>query len=125
MERDPARSEEPPATQDVLSALDDETCRSILSELTEPMTASELGETREIPQSTLYRKLDMLSRAALVREFVEVGPDGGRITRYERDVTDVTVSVEEEGEFSVSIDRPSRRANERLARLWATMGDEL
>lgn len=124
MERDPAQSDETPATQDVLSALDDETCRSILAELTEPMSASELSETRDIPQSTLYRKLDMLSQAALVRELIEAGPNGGRITRYERDVTDVTISVDDD-DVSVSIDRPTRHADERLARMWAKMGDEL
>lgn len=125
MKRNPANSSDSPDAEDVLSALDDEACRSILAALTEPMTASELTETHEIPQSTLYRKLDMLSQAALVREFVEVGTDGGKFTRYERDVTDVTISVEDDEGVSVSIERPPRRADQRLARMWTAMGDEL
>lgn len=125
MVRDPANSGDTPAMQDILSALDDPECRAILSETTEPMTANELTENCDIPKSTLYRKLDLLSRASLVRELIEVGPEGGRITRYERDVTDVTISVEDDDEFSVAIDRPAHHADERLADMWSKMGDEL
>lgn len=124
MEHDPANPGTTPALQDILSALDDPACRAILSETTEPMTASELTDVCDIPKSTLYRKLELLSQAALVRELIGVGPEGGRITRYERDVTDITISVEDD-EFSITIDRPARQADERLADMWSKMGDEL
>lgn len=125
MERDPANSRETPVLQDVLSALDDPECRVILRETTEPMTANELTDITDIPRSTLYRKLELLSQASLVRELVAVGTEGGRITRYERDVTDITISFADDEEFSVDIDRPSRHAEERLADMWSKMGDEL
>lgn len=124
-DRDPAHGAESPALQDVLAALHDETCRTLLAELSAPMTANDLRDTCDVPKSTLYRKLDLLSQAALVNEHIEIGSDGGRTTRYERDVTDVTISIDDEDTFAVSIDRPPQRVDERLARLWKDMGDEL
>lgn len=114
-----------PAVVDVLEALDDDACRTILAELSEPMTANDLSDSCDIPKSTLYRKLDLLSRAALVHERIEVGTDGGRTTRYERDVSAVTISIEDDDSFAVSMDRAARSADERLADLWSDMGDEL
>lgn len=125
MERERATSEDDPPLQDVLAALDDSSCRAILRETDEPMTANELVDVCDIPRSTLYRKLDRLSAASLVREVVEVHPEGGRVTRYERDFDDVTISMEDSEEFSVTIERPARRADERLADIWSKMREEL
>lgn len=125
MESEPAASAQDPSLQTVLAALDDADCRTILRETTEPMTATELIDACDIPQSTLYRKLDRLSSASLVREVDEVHPEGGRITRYERDFEDVTISIEDTDELSVTIERPARRADERLADIWSKMRDEL
>ena len=124
MVRDPATTEDGPTSEDILDALNDPDCREILRETAEPMTANELTDVCSIPQSTLYRKLDLLRRASLVREFIHAGPEGGRISRYERDVTDVTVSVTDD-DVTVSINRPPRAADERLADMWSKMGDEL
>lgn len=125
MEGNPADREDEPALQDILDALDDPDCRKILREISEPMTATELTDACDIPQSTLYRKLDLLSRASLVRELLKIGREGGRISYYERDLTDVTISITDEGEFTVTVDRPPRAADERLADMWSKMGDEL
>jgi Fe2+ or Zn2+ uptake regulation protein len=89
------------------------------------MTANELIEACEIPKSTLYRKLELLSTASLVNERETVSPDGGRVTRYECAFEDVTVSIDSDGEFSVQIERPSRTTDERLADIWSMMGEEL
>lgn len=120
-----ASDEDVPTLQVVLDALDDPACRTILTETTEPMTAKELTETCDIPTSTVYRKLELLSRASLLRERIEVNPDGGRITRYQRDFDGVTVSMEDDDRFDIAIDRPKRRVDERLANIWSKMGDEL
>lgn len=114
-----------PELRDVLAALADETCRMLLAEVSDPMTATDLHDACEIPRSTVYRKLDLLSEADLVHERVEIGPDGGRTTWYERDITDVTISIDADDTFSVSVDRPPRRADERLAQLWTDMREEL
>lgn len=125
MARDSAPSEDTPSLQDVLNALDDADCRTILREITEPMTANELIDACDIPRSTLYRKLDRLSTASLVREQDKINPEGGRITLYKRDFDDVTISMDEEDNFSVTVERPPRKADERLEHIWSKMGDEL
>ena len=114
-----------PTLQDVLNALDDPDCRTILRETIEPMNAKELTETCDIPKSTLYRKLDLLSEASLVRERIEIRPEGGRITRYQRNFDDVVISLEDDGQFNIGISRPKRSADERLANIWSKMGEEL
>lgn len=125
MAGDPMNHEDSPDLQAVFAELDDPACRAILSHITEPMTATDLSGVCDVPKSTLYRKLDLLSNASLVRELVDVGSDGGRITRYERDVSDVTVSIDDEGSFSVKLERPSRGMDGRLAEMWSEMGEEL
>lgn len=124
MADDPVRPTDGPALETVLDALDDADCRAILRATTDPMTANELTAALDTPESTLYRKLNLLVEASLVREDVRVNPDGGRTTRYQRDVEAVTVSVDEDL-FEVSIDRPAKRPDERLADIWSKMGEEL
>ncbi|WP_135366154.1 winged helix-turn-helix domain-containing protein [Halosimplex halophilum] len=109
----------------VLEALDDPDCRAILRETAEPMTATALADACEIPKSTLYRKLELLSSAGLLRERDVINPEGGRTTRYERDFENVLISMDEDDTFSVTVDRPQRTADQRLADIWSTMGDEL
>jgi predicted transcriptional regulator len=125
MVRDSASSEDAPSLQTVLDALDDADCRAILRETAEPMTATELIDTCDIPKSTLYRKLELLSDASLVREQDTINPGGGRTTKYERDFDDVMISMDEDNDFSVTVERPPRNADERLANIWSKMGDEL
>lgn len=124
MEHNSASSADSPSLQVILDALDDADCRTILRETAQPMTANELSTRCDIPQSTLYRKLELLSHASLVRERDTINPQGGRTTRYERDFDNVKISMESD-DFSVAVDRPSRKADERLADIWSQMGDEL
>jgi DNA-binding transcriptional ArsR family regulator len=124
MEDDSASADDISPT-DVLEALNDPDCRAILRETAEPMTATELTETCDIPRSTLYRKLELLSDAALLRERDTINPEGGRTTRYERDFDDVSISIDENDRFSVTVERPQRTADERLADIWSELGEEL
>lgn len=121
----PASDEDEPSIGVVLAALDDPDCRAILRETSQPMTATELTETCDIATSTLYRKLDLLSTATLVRELYSVHPEHGRLTRYQRDLNDLIVTITDDDRFEVRIDRPKRAVDERLADMWAEMGDEL
>lgn len=125
MGTEPAKNEDGPTLQDVLDALDDSDCRDILKNTDEPMTAKELAEHCKIPPSTVYRKLDLLSTASLVRELMHIDPERGRITRYQRDFNDVTISIGDGNQFDVAIDRRTLSADERLAEMWSEMGDEL
>jgi Fe2+ or Zn2+ uptake regulation protein len=89
------------------------------------MTANELIEACDIPRSTLYRKLELLSAASLVHEQDTINPGGGRTTKYERDFEDVLISMDQDDSFSVTVERSRSTADERLTDIWSTMGDEV
>ena len=125
MGTDPAKNEDKLAIQEVLNALDDPDCRTILKETTQPMTAKELSKDCEIALSTVYRKLDLLSTATLVRELHSVHPERGRLTLYQRDFEDLSVAIGDKDQFNVTVTRPTRSVDERLAEMWSDMGDEL
>lgn len=113
-----------PELPDVLAALEDDRCREILSVLSVPMAATELSDACDIPRSTVYRKIDRLSSAGLLREYTAIREDGPDATLYERAVTDITVSVDADGEFTVSIDRDEEAPEDRMATFWTEMAKE-
>jgi DNA-binding transcriptional ArsR family regulator len=124
MMRDPLSGDDPPDLQSVLDALDDADCRTIIRYLDEPMTATEVSEECENPMSTTYRKLDLLTEASLLAEGTEIRPDGHHMTRYRRDFERVEIGLTDEQDFEVSIGRPARTADERLASLWGEVRKE-
>lgn len=88
------------------------------------MTASELSEVCDIPLSTTYRKLELLTEASLLEELTEIRMDGHHTTRYRPAFDVVEIALDDEREFEVSIDRPVRTADERLERLWTEVRKE-
>ncbi|WP_435181595.1 helix-turn-helix domain-containing protein [Halorussus sp. AFM4] len=124
MVRDPVGVEDAPDLQAVLDALDDPDCRAIVRQLDEPMTASEISEATDIPLSTVYRKLDALTEASLLSELTEVRSDGHHTTRYDLDFEEVTFALTDDRELDVTVSRPSRTAEERLADMWSEVRKE-
>ena len=124
MVRDPAGLDDDPDLEAVLDALDDPDCRAIVHTLDEPMTASELSDATSVPLSTVYRKLDLLSEASLLRELTEVRSDGHHTTRYEVDFEEVSLSLDENNRFDVTVARPTRSAEQRLADMWSEVRKE-
>jgi DNA-binding IclR family transcriptional regulator len=124
MVRDPLSGDDPPDLQSVLDALDDADCRTIIEHLDEPMTATEVSEECDIPMSTTYRKLDLLTDASLLAEDTEIRTDGHHATRYRIDFERVQVGLDDQRTLDVSIDRPARTADERLASLWGEVRKE-
>lgn len=117
-------SESEPEIDEILEALDDQTCRVIVEELTEPMTASEVAEACDLPMSTTYRKLERLSTASLLSEGTELRADGHHATLYEADFESVAVTLTDDRELDVSVERPARTAEERLANIWEEVRQE-
>lgn len=107
-----------PSLQTVLDAVDDPAARTIIAHLEEPMTASQLADVCDIPQSTLYRKLALLSEASLLTEHATILPDGQHTTRYRVAFDSIQLQLTETRTFEVAIERPARTADERLAELW-------
>jgi len=124
MVRDPLSGDDPPDLQSVLDALDDPDCRTIIQHLDEPMTASEVSEECDIPMSTTYRKLDLLTEASLLAEGTEIRPDGHHATRYRLDFETVEIGLTDDQKLDVSLGRPTRAADERLASLWGEVRKE-
>ncbi|MFB6141716.1 MAG: helix-turn-helix domain-containing protein [Halorientalis sp.] len=124
MVRDPFAGEEGPDLQAVLDALDDPTCRAIVRNLEEPMTAEEIAETCDVPLSTTYRKLDLLTEASLLREGMEIRPNGQHASQYAVDFEEVLVTLADDRTFEVGVSRVPRTADERLQDLWSEVRKE-
>ena len=99
------RTNEPSVDPETLfRALEDETCRRILEATAgEALTASELCERCDVPQSTMYRKLDLLAEAALVEETLRLSRDGRHSKEYQQCFDDVTISLGEDGGVAVDV----------------------
>jgi hypothetical protein len=115
---------EPDELQAVLDALDDPDARSIVRGLEEPMTASEISDRCEIPLSTTYRKLDLLTDASLLAEGTAIRADGHHATTYEVAFDAVRVLLTEGREFEVEIEGDDRSPDERLADIWSKVRSE-
>jgi len=124
MVRDPFADEDGPDLQTVLDALDDEDCRAIVRALEEPMTADEISDAADVPLSTTYRKLDLLTEASLLEEGVDIRPDGQHASRYAVAFEEVVIALAETREFEAEITRRPRTADERLADLWSEVRRE-
>jgi len=124
MVRDPAGIEDSPELQTILDALDDQDCRAIVSILDRPMTADEIADAADVPLSTTYRKLDLLTEASLLEESVEIRTDGQHASRYSVGFEEVCFALSENGEFETEIARRPRATDERLADLWSEVRKE-
>lgn len=119
------RGKEPPSLRTVLDILDDQACRAILRTIGQPTTAPELADSCDIAESTVYRKLERLEQATLIRSRGTIGPEGGRVRRYERHFDELRISLDADDEFRVRIERPDPGAQHRLAGLLSASADEL
>ena len=124
MVRDPIDSESALSAAEICAALDDPDCREIIKTLDEPLTAAEITSQCDIPQSTLYRKLEVLTDATLLEESTEIRKDGHHASRYSIAFEEITLFLEEDRSVGVSIERPTRTADERLAELWSEVRKE-
>jgi DNA-binding transcriptional ArsR family regulator len=108
----------------VLDALDDPDCRAIVESLGDPMTANEISETCDVPLSTCYRKLELLTEASLLEEQVEIRADGQHTTRYAIAFDEVRIALDEERSIEVAIKRRTKPPEERLSSLWSEVRKE-
>ncbi|UPV75371.1 helix-turn-helix domain-containing protein [Halorussus limi] len=124
MVRDPFGDGDSPELQPVLDALDDPECRRIVRRLDEPMTASEISSQCDIPTSTTYRKLERLTDASILSETTAIRTDGHHTSEYTLAFEEVSVFLDDQRQFEVSITRPTKSADEQLAGLWAEVRKE-
>jgi DNA-binding transcriptional ArsR family regulator len=122
--RTPRGTDDTPDLQDVLDALDDEGCRRIIEALGEPKTAKQLSEACDIPLSTTYRKLELLTDAALLEERAVLQPDGHHTTEYDLAFEEVAIQLQDDRTLEVGVSRPAETKDERLETLWAEVSKE-
>jgi len=79
----------------VLEQLSDPGCRAILAATGRPRTAAELCELCEMPTSTVYRKLEGLSEAALLEETRRLRDHGNHPVQYRRRVDHLHLSFDD------------------------------
>lgn len=90
----------------LLDALDDDDCRTILAATTgEALSANEISEACELPLSTAYRKLDILTEVGLIEERTRIGTSGKHASEFIRLVEDVTVSITADGDATLELSR--------------------
>lgn len=81
----------------ILNALNDDDCRTILemvSDSDERLSAAELSDQCDVPLSTMYRKLEMLTDAVLIDERLRIKRSGKHTSEYGQRIADVRVSVD-------------------------------
>ncbi|SFR45280.1 winged helix-turn-helix domain-containing protein [Halogeometricum limi] len=117
-------AEESAALLSVLDALDDADARAIIRALAEPMTASELSEACDIPLSTTYRKLDLLTDAELLAEGTEIRTDGHHTTTYEVTFDEVRIELSDDRRLAVDVVGSDLSPEEQLADIWSAVRRE-
>lgn len=111
-------SDDAPAFECVISALDDGACREIIAALEEPMTVRDIAEATDRPLSTTYRKLDCLTEAGLVEETTGVRQGRHRKSRYVANLDRISIGLDEDNELQVDVDHASNLG------LWADVQQE-
>lgn len=100
--------------QNVLDALDDADCRAILEATSEDaLSANEVSDTCDLPLSTTYRKLELLTDAGLLEERTRICTTGKHSSEYVRTVEDVVVSLGASGDMGLEVTQRARPARDR------------
>lgn len=95
--------------QDLLTALSDEGCHAILGATSdEALSAKELMEACELPRSTTYRKLEILTSAGLLETEIRLRPGQKPVEEYHQRVEDVAISITESGTPELRVFRNDR-----------------
>lgn len=123
IDRDPITADAS-TLHEVLDALKDPDCRAILECLDTPMAAKEVATVCEIPQSTTYRKLDLLSDASLVEERTQIRECGRHTTQYIANFDEVSLSLTEDQRLDLTISRRGSTPEKRLSELWSEVRSE-
>lgn len=72
----------------------------------QPVSANQLAETLDVSPPTIYRRIDPLVEANLLKERQRVDPDGNQHKEYETVLEEVTVAIENDGyTVDIQVDR--------------------
>lgn len=103
---------------DLIGLFDDEHVRSILAATSaEPLSAGELSDRCGVSVSTIYRRVDQLEDANLVREETRPRPDGHHESIYVSTLDRFELTVRD-GEMDWELERHHQDIADELTRLW-------
>ena len=90
----------------VLDVLDDADCRAILAATSDDaLSATELAETCDLPLSTTYRKLDLLTEQGFLAERTRLRHSGKHASEYVAVLASVVFSLSPDGETELRVTR--------------------
>lgn len=93
-------------SQTIFTALEDPDCRTLLEAASdEAMTAQELTAQCDIPRSTTYRKVELLTESGLLEEQVRLRPDGKHASEYRRAFEEFVVTLSDSNALEVDVSR--------------------
>ncbi|SIS01602.1 winged helix-turn-helix domain-containing protein [Natronorubrum thiooxidans] len=104
-----------PDLERVIGALDDADCREIISVLEEPKTVSDIADETDLPLSTTYRKLGLLTEAELVDETIGVRQGRHHKSRYVATFDRIAISFDDDCQLGISIDC----SNDKSLGIWS------
>ena len=88
----------------LLSALDDADCRAVLDAVGDgALSASEVSAACDLPPSTAYRKLGLLTDAGLIEERTRLRRSGRHASEYVRRVEGAVASFDPSGELDIGL----------------------
>ncbi|AQL44339.1 hypothetical protein BV210_17160 [Halorientalis sp. IM1011] len=106
--------EETGRIQSVLDALHDADCRAILDATSrDALSANEVSDACDLPLSTTYRKLELLTDAGLLEERTRICTTGKHSSEYVRTVEDVVVTLGTSGEMGLEVSQHARPTSEQ------------
>lgn len=112
-----AVSEEPDLAT-IAAIVDNEHARTILAATSvEPMSAQELTERCDATLPTVYRLVDRLKAADLLREGTRIREDGHHDAVYVATLESIEITLTD-GSFELSLDRRRGDPADELAALW-------
>lgn len=103
---------------EIIDLLDDEHVRSILTATSaEPLSAQELSERCDVSVSSIYRRVNRLDDANLVRERTRPRPDGHHETVYVSTLDRFELRLTD-GELEWELERDGTDVADELTRMW-------
>lgn len=89
---------------DLLGAFNDQACRDILDATSDSvLSAKELSDECDLPLSSTYRKLELLTEVGLLEERTRIRLSGKHTSEYCRKVGDVVLSITPGGTVELDV----------------------
>ena len=112
-----------PEPEDVFDLMADDYAREILAHTSrQPMSAKDLVEACGVSERTVYRRLEQLQSFGLVRENLQLDPQGHHRKLYEATLQTVVIELDN-GEYDIRL-QIEEDAADRFARMWKDIRGE-